>query len=108
MKVSRVGEMRSLDRRATEEYGIAEDILMENAGGASYFVMLQELGVRWMRFVVFCGAGNNGGDGFVVARKLHSMGGDVKVFLLGDMNRLKGAAKSNFDIISKMPVDIRS
>ena len=54
MKVSRVGEMRSLDRRATEEYGIAEDILMENAGGASYFVMLQELGVRWMRFVVFC------------------------------------------------------
>jgi len=108
MKVSRVGEMRSLDRRATEEYGITEDILMENAGEASYFVILQELGVRGMRFVIFCGAGNNGGDGFVVARKLHSMGGEVKVFLLGDTNRLKGAAKNNFDIISKMPVEIRS
>ncbi len=106
MKISCVEEMRNLDRRATEEYGIAEEILMENAGEASYFVILKEFGIKGKRFVVFCGVGNNGGDGFVVARKLHSMGGDVKVLLLGESSRLGGAAKRNFGIISRMPMEI--
>jgi NAD(P)H-hydrate epimerase len=108
MKVSRVEEMKILDHRATEEFGITEDILMENAGEAAYFVILNEIGVDGGRFVIFCGGGNNGGDGFVVARKLHSMGGDVKVFLLGDSSKFKGAAKSNFDMITKMPIEIRT
>ncbi|HEY48502.1 MAG TPA: NAD(P)H-hydrate dehydratase [Dehalococcoidia bacterium] len=107
MKVSRVDEMRNLDRRATEEYGITQEILMENAGQASYFIILQEFGIKGRRFVTFCGIGNNGGDGFVVARKIHSAGGEVKVFILGDRKKLDGAAKSNFDIISRMPVEIR-
>jgi len=106
MKVCRVDEMRDLDRRATEEYGISEELLMENAGEATYFVILSESGVEGRKFVVFCGTGNNGGDGFVVARKLHSMRAQVKVFLLGQADRLGGAAKSNFDIISKMPIEI--
>ncbi len=106
MKVCRVGEMRDLDRRATEEYGIAQEILMENAGEATYFVALNESGVTGRKFVVFCGTGNNGGDGFVVARKLHSMGAGVKIFLLGGSDRLSGAAKTNFDIISRMPIEI--
>jgi NAD(P)H-hydrate epimerase len=108
MKVSRVEEMKILDHRATEEFGITEDILMENAGEAAYFVILNEIGVDGGRFVIFCGGGNNGGDGFVVARKLHSMGGEVKVFLLGDSSKFKGAAKSNFDMITKMPIEIRT
>ena len=106
MKVSRVEEMRNLDRRATEEFGITEQILMENAGEASYFVILKEFGVKGRRFVLLCGVGNNGGDGFVVGRKIHSMGGEVRVFLLGDRDKLSGAAKSNFDIISRMPIEI--
>jgi len=106
MKVAKVEEMKDLDRRATEEFGIAQDLLMENAGQAVYFVMLQELGVKDKKFVVFCGGGNNGGDGLVVARKIHSNGGEVKVFLLDDEAKFKGAAKRNFEIVSRMPIEM--
>ncbi len=107
MKVSRVAQMRSLDRYATEKLAIPEEILMENAGEASYFVIMDEFGVAYKKFVIICGIGNNGGDGFVIARKIHSNGGDVKVFILGDVNKYKGAAKKNFDIISGLQIEIR-
>ena len=93
MKVVRVDKIRELDRRAIEEFGIPEELLMENAGEAVYFVMLKEFGVAGKRFVVFCGSGNNGGDGLVVARKIHSNGGEVKIFLLDDEDKFKGVAK---------------
>jgi len=107
MKVSRVSEMRELDRTAIEKYGIVEELLMENAGEALYFVMLKEFGIRDKKFVVFCGIGNNGGDGFVIARKIHSSGGSVKVFILGDPGKYKGAAKLNLDIASGLPIDVQ-
>jgi hydroxyethylthiazole kinase-like uncharacterized protein yjeF len=107
MKVSSVTQMRSLDRYAIEKLAIPEEILMENAGEASYFVILKEFGVAHKKFVIICGIGNNGGDGFVVARKIHSTGGDVKVFILGNVNKFKGAAKKNFDIICKLRIEIR-
>lgn len=106
MKVARVSEMRGLDTTASEKFGITEQILMENAGEAVYFALLTELGIEGKRFIVFCGSGNNGGDGFVVARKLHSNGGSVKVVFLGDQKKLKGAAKQNFDIITKLNLEI--
>jgi len=71
MKISRVEEMRNLDNSAIENFGITQELLMENAGQAAYFVTLKELGVKHRKFVVFCGTGNNGGDGFVVARKIY-------------------------------------
>ncbi len=107
MKVSRVREMRALDRTAIEQFGIVEELLMENAGQAVYFVLLNEFGIQGRRFVVFCGLGNNGGDGFVVARKIHSNGGEVKIFVLGDPARFRGAAKLNFDIVSRLPIEVR-
>jgi NAD(P)H-hydrate epimerase len=107
MKVTRVAEMRNLDKHAVEEFGISEELLMENAGHAVYSVILQKLGIQNNKFVVFCGVGNNGGDGLVVARKIHSNGGDVKVFLLDDEARFKGAARRNFEIVSKLPVEMR-
>jgi hydroxyethylthiazole kinase-like uncharacterized protein yjeF len=107
MKVSRVSEMRELDQRAIEEFGIVAELLMENAGQAVYFALLNEFGIAGKRFVIFCGLGNNGGDGFVVARKIHSAGGAVKVFVLGDPDRFKGAARVNFDIASRLPVEVR-
>ena len=107
MKVSRVSEMRALDRTAIEEFGIVAELLMENAGQAVYYVISKEFGVKGKSFVIFCGLGNNGGDGFVVARKIHSSGGAVKVFVLGDPGRFKGAAKINFDIVSRLPIEVR-
>ena len=106
MKVARVAEMRALDRRAVEEFGIPPEILMENAGDSAYSVIARELGVKGKCFVIFCGTGNNGGDGFVLGRKIHSAGGRVTVFLLGRREELKGPAKSNFDIISKTPIEV--
>jgi hydroxyethylthiazole kinase-like uncharacterized protein yjeF len=107
MKVSRISEMRALDRTAIEKYGIVEELLMENAGEAVYFVLSKEFGIKDKKFLVFCGMGNNGGDGFVVARKIHSNGGAVKVFVLGDQSKFKGAAKINLDIVSRLPIEVQ-
>ena len=106
MKVSTVAQMGNLDKSATEEFGISPDLLMENAGQAVYFVILKEFGIRDKKFAVFCGTGNNGGDGLVVARKIHSNGGEVTIFLLDDETKFKGIAKMNFEIVSKMPIEI--
>ncbi len=107
MKVSNVSEMRELDRTAIEKFGIRDEILMENAGLAAYRVLAEACGIQNKTFVIFCGAGNNGGDGFVIARKIHSDGGIAKVFILGDPERFRGAARLNFDILSGLPLDVR-
>ncbi len=107
MKIATVKEMRTMDREAAEHFGISEEILMENAGLAAFSIIKRELGVHGKRFSVFCGIGNNGGDGLVVARKLHSGGAAVKVFYLGDPATYSGAAKFNFDIVSRLALEKR-
>ena len=107
MKISNVSEMRELDRTAIEEFGIADELLMENAGHAAHHVLSEKIGIRGRRFLVFCGIGNNGGDGFVIARKIHSDGGEVQVFILGDPDKFKGAAKLNLDIARNLPINVR-
>lgn len=106
MKISTVAEMRNLDKSAIENFGIAQEFLMENAGEAVYFVIFQEHGVKNKKFALFCGIGNNGGDGLVVARKIHSTGGDTRIFLLGDKKKFKGSAKKNLEIVSRLPIEI--
>ncbi len=108
MKVSTVMQMRQMDRRAIEHYGIFEDLLMENAGHAVYFMILETFPyLRGKRFVIFCGLGNNGGDGLVVARKLHSNGAKVQVFLLGDPEKYKGAARKNYEIVRRLSLPVK-
>ncbi|MEJ2542433.1 MAG: NAD(P)H-hydrate dehydratase [Calditrichaceae bacterium] len=106
MKISRVKEMQKLDAQAVKEFGIKEDLLMENAGLAAYKVIHDEIGIHGKRFAIFCGGGNNGGDGFVVARKIHSNGGMVHVFILSDSDKYKDAAKSNLQIIQNIGIEI--
>lgn len=106
MKVSQVDQMRAMDHAAIEEYGIPEEILMENAGHAA-FTVLEKMGpIQSRRFMIFCGLGNNGGDGFVVARKIHAAGGQPKVLILGNAEKFTGAARLNLDIIRRLPMDI--
>ncbi len=107
MKVSTTAQMKSLDSAAVERFGIPEEILMENAGQAVYETVRTEMGIQGKTFVVFCGNGNNGGDGLVVARKIHSSGGRVLVYTLADPESFKGPAKLAFDILSHMPVPIK-
>jgi hydroxyethylthiazole kinase-like uncharacterized protein yjeF len=79
----RAEQVRELDRIAIEEEGIPGRRLMERAGGAAF----AELKRRWPRerkLGVLCGAGNNGGDGFVVARLAHEAGYKVSVWQLGE------------------------
>ena len=97
MKVSTVAQMRELDRRATAEFGIPSAILMENAGEAAYAIIKKESGVQNKKFAVICGGGNNGGDGFVVARKLHSNGAAVTVYRLSRRDKYREAARQNLE-----------
>jgi len=73
-------QIRELDRRAIEEYGIPGMVLMENAGAGAARVAAEMLGEpACTSVVVFCGRGNNGGDGYVVARHLHNRGAKVRI-----------------------------
>ena len=108
MKVSSVAEMRALDREAIEGFGIPEDLLMENAGEAACAVLGRQVGVAGKSFVIVCGVGNNGGDGFVVARRLHAAEAVVKVVVVGDAGRLRGAALKNRRLLSRLPVQVET
>jgi len=102
MKISTVDQMRRLDRIASETFGISEDILMENAGYSVFSFIREKIGIKENKFVIFAGTGNNGGDGFVIGRKIFAEGGNIKIFLIGDKERLKGAAKKNYEILIRI------
>ncbi|MDD5190464.1 MAG: NAD(P)H-hydrate dehydratase [Dehalococcoidales bacterium] len=108
MKICRVQEIRELDRQAGKLYGIPAAILMENAGSAVYQVIRRETAVAGSQCVVLCGPGNNGGDGFVVARLLQANGAQVKVFTFSGTSEYRNEAKQNLEILTRFPVSIAS
>nr|VFK68395.1 MAG: NAD(P)H-hydrate epimerase [Candidatus Kentron sp. UNK]VFK73680.1 MAG: NAD(P)H-hydrate epimerase [Candidatus Kentron sp. UNK] len=96
-------EARELDRIAIEDIGIPGSVLMDRAGFASFRAMRRQ----WPNahsIRILCGAGNNGGDGFVIARYAFDAGFDVKVFSIGDHFRLTGDARSAFEALSGVGV----
>ncbi len=88
-------EVRELDRRATAEASVPSLELMENAGHGATELLLERFPDA-RRVVIVCGAGNNGGDGFVVARLSKTKGRDVQVLLVGDAEKLGGDALQNY------------
>jgi NAD(P)H-hydrate epimerase len=92
-------QVREIDRRAVDEYGMTGLVLMENAGRGVADVLCR-LGIDGP-VVVCCGKGNNAGDGFVIARHLDLRGYDVRVQLWTQPDALRGDAAANFNILAK-------
>lgn len=106
MKACFASEMRAVDKAAEEIGGIPSIVLMENAAAECVKALNEDfLDLKNKRIAVFCGKGNNGGDGFAIARRLYQLGAEVTVYLVCG-NEFKGDAKTNFDIIKKMNVNI--
>ena len=107
MRILNAAQMREADRYTIEEIGIPSLVLMENAGRqvvaaieAAYEAHLDG------RVAVLCGRGNNGGDGFVVARTLLQRGIDTSVFVIGAVADVRGDARTNLDILGRLGVTV--
>ncbi len=107
MKITTAAEMREIDRITTERFGVPSLTLMENAGSAIAQFILEHYPDA-NRVTVVCGKGNNGGDGFVVARKLHRAGRVVEVLLLGSAAELKGDALAMFERLPLRPTEVKT
>ncbi|MEZ5420158.1 MAG: NAD(P)H-hydrate dehydratase [Vicinamibacterales bacterium] len=105
LRVLNARQMREADRRTIDEIGIPSIVLMENAGRqvvAALEALVDDLASR--RVAVLCGTGNNGGDGFVVARSLLQRGLAPAVFLVGTAAEVRGDARTNLDVLGQLGV----
>ncbi len=101
--------VRKLDRLAVEQYHIPSIVLMENASiHIASAAMKMVRGQKNPRIIIFCGPGNNGGDGFAAARHLHNAGARVSLILSGPVARYSGDAAINLQISRLMNVPIRT
>ncbi len=96
MKILTAAEMKEVDRLTTARYRVPSLTLMENAGrSVAEFIHSRFPNLAPRRVVVLCGKGNNGGDGFVVARQLHKLGAKPEVYFIGNPRESKGDAATN-------------
>jgi NAD(P)H-hydrate epimerase len=96
-------EVRAFDAWAINTVGILGMVLMENAGRSCAELVVDKLkGVAEPKVCIFCGTGNNGGDGYVIARHLINHDIRVNVAVCGDRGKIKGDAKTNLDILERM------
>lgn len=107
MRILDTAQMREADRRTIEDLGIPARVLMENAGRQVTSAIESTIGdLATMRVAVLCGRGNNGGDGFVVARVLSEREVDVRVYLLGSVEGVTGDARANLDVLHALGIDV--
>ena len=107
MRVLNTEQMREADRRTIEEIGIPSVVLMENAGRQAVAAMEAAYeDLTSSRVGVICGRGNNGGDGFVVARTLVQRGVDAIVFLLGSVAEVRGDARTNLEVLGQIGLTV--
>jgi NAD(P)H-hydrate epimerase len=107
MRVLNTQQMREADRRTIDEIGIPSIVLMENAGRQAVAAMeaaFDDLATRHV--AVLCGRGNNGGDGFVVARTLAQRGVRSTVFLLGAVADVRGDARTNLEVLGHIGLTV--
>jgi hydroxyethylthiazole kinase-like uncharacterized protein yjeF len=107
MNIVTASQMQEMDRRTIQEFGIPGRLLMENAGRGAVRIFLNRLYSRGPgRVGVLAGRGNNGGDGFVMARVLAQSGIDVKVFLLTKADSVQGDAAANLKLLAASNVPV--
>jgi NAD(P)H-hydrate epimerase len=107
MRVVNADQMREADRRTIEDIGVPSAVLMENAGRQVVSAMEAAFeGLADARVAVLAGRGNNGGDGFVVARVLSQAGIDVQVYVVGEAAGIRGDARMNLDILGRLGIDV--
>src|SRR6185369_6053351 len=100
MRILTAAQMREVDRLTTERYKIPGLLLMENAAARVADWIERHLEPAADCYVkVYCGKGNNGGDGAALARQLWTRGAIVDVLLLGRVDDTKGDARTNFDVV---------
>lgn len=106
MKLVSAKQMRNIDAISINKYKIPGIILMENAGRVIADITQKELKNK-KRCIVFCGSGNNGGDGLVAARYLFNRGYKTEIVLVKNANKYKGDPKTNFEIIKKLKIPVK-
>lgn len=107
MKVASGAQMREMDRLTIEETGIAGIVLMENASQAVAKACLRYVNqFKNPKVAVVCGGGNNGGDGFAVARILKCSGIDSKIIFIGNEEKLSQDAFDNFKVAKKFDIEV--
>lgn len=105
MKIVTAQQMRNIDRRTTETYGIPSIILMETAAREVFAVIRQRF-PNAERLAIFCGGGQNGGDGLAVARLALLNGLSPELFLIGTVEQFRGDARTNLEICSRVRIPL--
>jgi NAD(P)H-hydrate epimerase len=109
MKILTAQQMRDVDRLTVERTGISDATLMETAGSRVVEAIINRFGESVIKdeyWSVFCGKGNNGGDGAVIARLLWMRGAAlVRVYLFGKLDEIKGEARANLETVRKISIE---
>ncbi len=107
MKLVTVNDMRELEQTAFNQYGVSSLVMMENAAQGFCEELKAARGdLRDKKINIFCGSGNNGGDGFAIARLLSVRGASPKVFVGFDLDKLKGDARTNYELAVKFGIPV--